>query len=751
MKPRRPLGLARPLVPVIGRGGGPQRRRGPLALLWRRLRPGQAGPPLRTRIRPLHFHPRWTFDIRLYWSLLAAPTGWRTHDRTAPPVPQRRPRRAAHDPVFRSASRLRRERPSPARAAGGPQPLLPSWRLRLVAAIPLVFGSGGPGAAPPPSGAPGKRGDGPPRVPQSRGDARRNEAGSRRLWTGRDRIRPRLPLLVAVPGQSPFRAAPARVGAVPLRAAVAPSIARPANPPRGRADLRAAGVAPARRLPRGLHAAPLTRQRAAPLAEPGGASAAGLPRARTRAGPPPTPSVPSADAAAAVTTGRARRRPRSAAERARPVAGSPAAGRTRLVRADRGTSAATTAETGTSAMRIPPVPPPHRRAAVIVHYGRLPRPGAAASRPLHPDWRKPGRRHGLSTALQPSERGSIASVARAPGRQGRRPRQTAPVGRAYGTCAPIEPPVGEAIKFLERAWRTPATIAQVVRTASARAAPVSAPARPPRRRSDRPLPLALGPNDAPPILAISGRPRRHPVARVVASSPPANAPPAAPAATKRRRQTPVVRAAARPRQDDAAAPVMRVPPASPRRTAIGLASAPRPIVESVVLPRLPPRRRAEVRSPSRVEAPMPKAGSSTGERRRIPTRAALLHSAPAPRTVGRHAPVSPAPVERPAPATPGRSLRLIYADRPATDVRRPGRRSAELLWGNRPASASTMFVGTSAQQPAAAAEQARDLVAGTPPPGAFAQPPPPDMNRLVDEVLLRLDRQARTERLRRGI
>jgi hypothetical protein len=32
-----------------------------------------------------------------------------------------------------------------------------------------------------------------------------------------------------------------------------------------------------------------------------------------------------------------------------------------------------------------------------------------------------------------------------------------------------------------------------------------------------------------------------------------------------------------------------------------------------------------------------------------------------------------------------------------------------------------------------------------------AMPPPPDMNRLIDEVISRLDRQARTERLRRGL
>lgn len=94
-------------------------------------------------------------------------------------------------------------------------------------------------------------------------------------------------------------------------------------------------------------------------------------------------------------------------------------------------------------------------------------------------------------------------------------------------------------------------------------------------------------------------------------------------------------------------------------------------------------------------------------------------------------------------------VRLVRAAAAARDVRRHGRRPVDLIWAQGGRSTSTTIV-QGGFEPVAASEPVR-LGPTELPHRPVAMPPPPDMNRLVDEVISRLDRQARTERLRRGL
>jgi hypothetical protein len=93
-------------------------------------------------------------------------------------------------------------------------------------------------------------------------------------------------------------------------------------------------------------------------------------------------------------------------------------------------------------------------------------------------------------------------------------------------------------------------------------------------------------------------------------------------------------------------------------------------------------------------------------------------------------------------------VRLVPARAPEPHAQRRGRRSVELLWGHGHTMAATTIVQSQAASPTAseAASQAPSPADAR----AAASQLLPDMNRLVDEVVSRLGRQARTERLRRG-
>lgn len=92
MIPRSPLGASRPLCPVIGRGGGRTLRRPPLTLLWRRRPPRPIVP--HARATPLHLHSHWNLHVRLLWSL---PATILHHAAPNPaPEPRRRARRVGN-------------------------------------------------------------------------------------------------------------------------------------------------------------------------------------------------------------------------------------------------------------------------------------------------------------------------------------------------------------------------------------------------------------------------------------------------------------------------------------------------------------------------------------------------------------------------------------------------------------------------------------------------------------------------------
>jgi len=819
MTPHRPLGTSRPLVPVIGGGGGRLRRRGSLSLLWRRLRPVPAGPPPRTRVRPLHFHPRWTFDIKLYWSVLAAPVGWRSHDLAAPPAPRGRGRGADGESVMRSALRSGGQRGGRAQAAAPAGELAPRWRLRPVAARPVA-----PGGATAPAGSTSARaGSASEAAPvrRRRPDARLDEARLNRLradgYPVRTDARPR----ALAPGPVSFRSAPAPARAAALRPAAPVSPAFPTN----RADslarlVAAARVPPAERLPALFRPAPppTRRRRAAPVVEPGTASGAAPGRRARRTGQAPSPRLAAATFAALVATaGAARRRwlpfdvrraidppstrapspvrrggaaasppalprqgrvapapamahllrpsrastidagpawregPRSAAAPARPIGGSRIARhRPPLGRSIRGVRGLTAAEACATAAHGAPTPPSLRRAALHFRYGRIPGPGEAELRVsrLRSPKRRP--RPALAVAPRPPEQESTASAARILG-QARRARKAGRGDRTYRAPPTIDRPIGQATGPVQRVSRTRAPIAPAVRARTAPAVPMAAAAPAPRRRSGRHLPPAFRLDEAPPSPAIPLRPPRRSVMRAAAPPPPANPEPGAPVATMRRRQTPASQAARRPRGADATSVFGPTMTARRRRPAIGPAPAPRSIVESIIMPGLPLRRQRELRGLTRLEALVTKAAPAPPRGRRGTTRPAALPTSPARRRVRRDSPAPPILIERTVSAAPVRSLRLVHARAAAAEAGRPARRSAELLWANPRSSPSAAVMETGANRQAAAAEPASAFAAQESPPGPFPQPPPPDMNRLVDEVMDRLGRQARTERLRRGL
>ena len=734
---------------------------------------------------------------------------------------QRRPSRAAGDPVVRSASRPRREPAPITRARGGAAALPPSWRLRLIAATPIAAPGGGRNVGAPPSRVPGKSGNRAPSLRPGGPAARPERAGSRWLRIDRNPIGPPPPRGVAS-GRGALRAAPAPAEPARRRRPAPLCAALPARPGGGLAGLVAASrVPPAEQVPRLLRRAPpLTRrQRAAPAAGPGAAIAAAPPQTRTPAGPAPAPLRPAAATGAPPLSARPARRSRplldarrtgespaagtplpprgrrSAASRAAfprgrttpapamaprlrpppsaateakpewprrlrpaavpapPLAASPAARRlspVRGVRAARAAAGLAAPWAEPTPMRDAPMSPPPRRPAAVVGYGRMPSPADAALRPLPPlpATRRPKR--ALSPALQPAGRDPAAAGAHALPRP-RRARQAAQGERGHGAQPITAQRAGEAARSVQRAWRTPATIARAVRTAATPGLTAAAPARAPGRSGARRRPLALRPNDAPPAVATAWRSPGRSAMRFESSPPAAAAPPGPSGTAKRRRQAPASPGRLQLRDIDAIAGFQPVPPARPRRTAIGLTAARRPIVEPVVLPGPPLRRARKVPSAPRFEAPVLETALTPAGRRRGRPPPAHLPPSPIPRPARRSSSTAPAAIERTAFAAPGRSLRLVHAERPAAAAERRARRSTELLWASRPVSASAMFRESGAQQPAAAAAQAQSLAAEAPPPNSLPQPAPPDMNRLVDEVLHRLQRQARTERQRRGI
>lgn len=95
------------------------------------------------------------------------------------------------------------------------------------------------------------------------------------------------------------------------------------------------------------------------------------------------------------------------------------------------------------------------------------------------------------------------------------------------------------------------------------------------------------------------------------------------------------------------------------------------------------------------------------------------------------------------------SARLVRVAATTRSVRRQWRRPVDLLWAQGGKSISTTIVESGYEQ-VAAAEPVQTAVTELPY-RRLATTPSADMNRLVDAVISRLDRQARTERLRRGL
>jgi hypothetical protein len=821
MIPRPPLGIGRPLAPVIGRTRGRHRRRGPLSLLWRKLRPDPAGPAFRTRFRPLHCHPHWTIDISLCWSLFAAPATRWPREPAAFRLVRRRGERPASSSGARSASRLRPESVPFARAGAAGLSLLPSRRSRPIVSTPIATRGGRRGTAPFPVPAPGRRAEKASPIRSGRPAARRDRIASHPFQIDHSITRQRPPPSSAVPGPSPSAAPP------PARtAAFAPAL--PSGPapggPRRRTPSRRYGPEDAhvqevrsRRLRIDRHFIGVRPPLSGEAPEPGPTQAAPPPGGRTASRPaalrppalPPRPSsrpaepaalpftspfdrllrptrpapsfqrrgtAPTADSDPANVAARRRERAHAApaAVRAFPTAASPAA-ITRPARRARQPFGIRLAGETRSAEPVSPrrgrppvagsafVPPSAVRSAPAMRpLAGSPTAAATDPGPTAQRRRRPAAAIAFPTAAIAVAR--PASPVGGFGRAGRTPGSVAGHAKAIRMRgAPASPPaqrramvrhgstIDAALDPRRRSWRMPAPVARKVGIATASASPGAVPTRAPGRNDIRRLPYAFQPGEAPPALALSSRPPRHAPARLPVSSASLPAPPPASGTAKRDRRPSALAVAPRSR-GLAATGSVPVPPSPPERAAIQLAPRPRSAAPSIVAPSHATRRRRTIGAALRSEAPVWEAGPIVAGGRRVLRAPVAAPALPVLRVPRRHVLPSPAPAERIAAVASADRLRLVHRDRPAAEAARPGRRSTELLWAKPGTAATGTAMAAGREIPAAAAmEPAAAFHAEPLTPLPQPQPLPADMNRLVDEVLHRIGRQARSERLRRGL